>query len=139
MTYAEGFDQQGFFDYINSSDCLMNAKGTIARRHTCSSSWIHLIDVRVMQEIRFGDDQLIELTFDIENLGNMLNDDWGRVEGFVQPFNAPVVTASFAADENSASGYDRSQYVYSDFTLPVANVAKVPSVWKVQLGLRYRF
>ena len=143
VTYADGFDTAGFFDYINSSDCLSSAKGSIARRHTCESSWIHIFDVRFMQEIRIGDEQAIELTLDIENIGNMLNDDWGRVEGYDQPFNAPVVTAGFAANEWDADGnpigYDRSQYVYSDFTLPVPNVAKVPSVWKIQLGVRLRF
>jgi hypothetical protein len=96
-----------------------------------------------MQEIRFGDDQAVELTLDIENLGNMLNNDWGRVDGFVQPFNAPVVDAGFAqlpdTDGTSVDHYDHSQYVYSNFTKPVPTVAKVPSVWKIQLGLRYRF
>lgn len=143
VTYAPGFDKAGFFNYINSNSCLSGAKGTISRRHTCESSWIHLIDLRIMQEIRFGDDQRIELTFDIENLGNMINDDWGRVDGYVQPFNAPVVQASFAANQFDADGnpigYDYSQYVYSDFIEPVPVVAKQASAWKAQLGIRYRF
>lgn len=143
VTYTDDFDQQAFFDYINSNECLVAAKGSISRRHSCESSWIHIFDVRFMQEIQINDEQAIELTLDIENIGNMLNDDWGRVEGYVQPFNAPVVTASFAANQfdqdGQPIGYDRSQYVYSDFTLPVPNVAKVPSVWKIQLGVRVRF
>jgi hypothetical protein len=85
--------------------------------------------MRFMQEIQITDDQAIELTFDIENLGNLLNDDWGRVEGYVQPFNAPIVDVAIVGD----------QYEYSNFNKPEPNVAKVPSVWKVQLGLRYRF
>ena len=140
VTYAPGFDKAGFFNYIDSNDCL--ARGGISRRHSCESSWIHIFDVRFMQEVRFNDDQVLEFTLDIENVGNMINNDWGRVEGYVQPFNAPVVTASFAengVDANGNATYDYSKYVYSDFTLPVPNVAKVPSVWKIQLGVRFRF
>jgi outer membrane receptor for ferrienterochelin and colicin len=129
VTYADGFDSAGFFNYIDSNDCLKNAAGTISRRHSCTSGWINRIDVRFMQEIQITDDQAVELTLDIENLGNMLNDDWGRVEGYVQPFNAPVVDVAIVD----------GQYQYSNFNQPEPNVSKVPSVWKIQLGLRYRF
>jgi hypothetical protein len=82
-----------------------------------------------MQEIQISGEQAVELTLDIENLGNMLNDDWGRVEGYVQPFNAPIVDVAIVD----------GQYQYSNFNQPQPNVSKVPSVWKIQLGLRYRF
>ena len=129
VSYAEGFDQAGFSAYINSDDCLAGNAGTISRRHACTSTWINRIDLRFKQEIKITGDQAIELILDLENVGNMLNDDWGRAESYVQPFNAPVVDVAIVD----------GQYVYSNFTQPEPNVAKVPSVWKVQLGLRYRF
>jgi hypothetical protein len=82
-----------------------------------------------MQEIQITDDQAIEVILDLENIGNMLNDDWGRAESYNQPFNAPVVDVAI----------DGGQFVYSNFTQPVPGVAKIPSVWKVQLGVRYKF
>jgi outer membrane receptor protein involved in Fe transport len=129
VTYADGFDTTGFFDYIDANSCLKDAAGTISRRHACNSSWINRIDIRFMQEIQITDDQAIEVTFDIENLGNLLNNDWGRVEGYVQPFNAPVVDVAIVGDH----------YEYSNFNKPEPNVAKVASVWKMQLGVKYRF
>ncbi len=129
VSFANGFDTAAFFDYINSNDCLSGKGGTISRRHSCSSSWINRYDLRLLQEIKFGNDQVLEVIFDIENLANLINDDWGRVEGYVQPFNAPVVDATI----------ENGQYVYSNFTKPQPTVAKVPSVWKMQLGVRYRF
>jgi hypothetical protein len=145
VTYADGFDSAGFWSYVNQSACLSSSKGKISPRHGCDSSWIHRFDVRIMQEIQITDEQAVELTLDIENIGNMLNDGWGRAEGYVQPFNAPVVNAGFEpvihvdADGNEVVSYDYSHYVYSNFTKPTPTVAKVPSVWKIQLGLRYRF
>lgn len=129
VSFAPGFDTDGFFAYINSEDCLSDNAGSISRRHACTSSWINRFDLRLLQEVRITDEQSIEVIFDIENLGNLLNDDWGRVEGYVQPFNAPVVDVAIQGD----------QYVYSNFTKPEPTVAKIPSVWKVQLGVRYKF
>ncbi len=141
VSFAEGFDTAGFFDYIDSTSCLAGKRGEIVARHSCESSWIHVFDVRIKQEVQLFDNHSVELTLDIENFGNLLNDDWGRVESYVQPFNAPVVDASFAPimSNGEVTGYDYSQYVYSNFTQPMPIVRKVPSVWKVQLGVRYRF
>ncbi|WP_246261419.1 TonB-dependent receptor [Alteromonas ponticola] len=130
VSFAPGFDQAAFFSYIGDNDCLADNAGTISRRHACESSWINRIDVRFMQEIMITDEQAIEVIFDIENLGNLLNDDWGRAEGYVQPFNAPVVDVSIN---------DNGQYVYDNFSEPQPSVASVASVWKIQLGVRYKF
>ena len=129
VSFADGFDQDGFFSYINSEDCLAGNAGSISRRHGCESNWIHRFDVRFMQEVQITGDHALELILDLENIGNMLNDDWGRAESYTQPFNAPVVDVAI----------EGGQYVYSNFTQPQPNVAKVPSVWKVQLGIRYKF
>ncbi|MFT5311899.1 MAG: hypothetical protein ACI8Z9_000375, partial [Paraglaciecola sp.] len=129
VSYADGFDQAGFFAYLDSEDCLAGNAGSISRRHACTSNWIHRFDLRFLQEVQITGEHAVELILDLENIGNMLNDDWGRAESYNQPFNAPVVDVTIADD----------QYVYSNFTRPQPGVAKVPSVWKVQLGIRYRF
>lgn len=126
VAYADGFDKAAFFDYIDKS-CLSG--GSISKRHSCESDWIHRFDMHMMQEITITGDHKLELSLDIENLGNLLNDDWGRAESYVQPFNAPVVDVAI----------DNGQYVYSNFTKPEPTVAKIPSVWKAQFGIRYRF
>lgn len=128
VTYGNGFDKDGFFDYINSEDCLQG--GEISRRHACTSEWINRFDLRIMQEIVISGEHKLELSLDIENLGNLINSDWGRAESYVQPFNAPVVDVSINSN---------GQYVYDNFTKPTPTLAKIPSVWKAQLGIRYRF
>lgn len=127
VTYADGFDKTGFFDYINNTSCL--TPGSISQRHSCSSTWLNRLDLHVMQEFAITGEHKIEISFDIENLGNLLNNNWGRAESYNQPFNAPVIDVTI----------ENGQYVYSNFTKPTPTVAKIPSVWKAQLGLRYRF
>ena len=131
VTYAPGFDTDAFFAYINSTECLSSAAGTISRRHNCTSDWINRFDVRIAQQVMITDEQEIELTLDIENFGNMLNDNWGRVHGYVQPFNAPIVDVALTADG--------SQYIYDNFNAPTQTIKQVASVWKIQLGVTYRF
>jgi outer membrane receptor for ferrienterochelin and colicin len=129
VSYAADFDKDGFLNYIDSESCLGGSKGAISKRHSCEGSFINLFDIRFVQEIKFNNDHKIELIFDIENLGNLFNDDWGRVEGYNQPFNEAVVDATIVG----------GQYVYSNFTKPVQQIAKIPSVWKMQVGIRYVF
>ncbi|WP_199611114.1 TonB-dependent receptor [Flocculibacter collagenilyticus] len=128
VVFADGFDTEGFFNYINSQPCL-NA-GEISRRHACTSESIHRFDLQIAQEIKITEEQAVELYLNIENLGNLINDDWGRAESYIQPFNAPVVDVTIN---------DNGQYVYDNFTMPTPTVAKIPSVWKAQLGIRYKF
>lgn len=130
VTYAAGMDGQAFDDYIDSKSCLSEARGTVVGRNTCQNDWVHRWDIRISQEIKvFGDHSLL-LFFDIENIGNLINDDWGRYEEY--GFNTSTVASSIV---NGGS-----QYEYSGFNgAPSPAVYKIPSVWKAQLGLRYTF
>lgn len=127
VTYDSEATKTALLDYVDGESCL--TPGRISRRHSCTSEWITRFDLHLMQEIKVMEGHSLELTLDIENIGNMLNDDWGRAESYNQPFNAPVVDVTI----------ENNQYVYSNFTEPTPTVAKMPSVWKAQLGLRYRF
>jgi outer membrane receptor for ferrienterochelin and colicin len=130
VTYGDNIDAQTFNDYISGESCLSNARGGIVKRNTCQNDWVHRFDLRLSQEIKVKGDHAFLLFLDIENLGNLINDDWGRYEEY--PFNTPTVTANISDDG--------SQYVYSNFTAaPGKAVYKIPSVWKAQLGFRYSF
>lgn len=116
--------------FINNDSCLSDARGSIIGRHACTSDWIHRLDLRFMQELKLpGWNHSLEFTFDIENLTNLIDSDWGRQQSFLQPFNAPVVDVAI----------DNDQYVFSNFRAPNETVSTIPSVWKMQLGVRYRF
>jgi len=118
-------------NFINTEGCLSDARGSIIDRHACRTRWVNRLDLHFLQEIALpGWDHRLELTFDIENLTNLIDNDWGRQSSFLQPFNAPVVDVAIN---------DQGQYVYSNFREPVETVSTIPSVWKMQFGIRYRF
>lgn len=115
--------------FISSDDCLNDARGGIINRHACDSGFYHRFDVRFMQEIKISGDHKIELYLDIENFGNLLNNDWGRIEQYNYFFVAPLVDASIVD----------GQYQYTNFDVPEKTLLEVPSLWKAQLGIRYKF
>jgi hypothetical protein len=132
VTYDAGFDQQAFFAYLDESG-LSKYAGRIAPRNAMTSSWWHKYDIRVEQELPgFNPEHHFAAFFLIENVGNLLNDDWGvlKEQGF--PRNQAVVQV----DESTGSG----PYVYQNFFSPApqGRVADA-SLWEIRFGVSYNF
>ncbi|MFK8032424.1 MAG: TonB-dependent receptor [Gammaproteobacteria bacterium] len=120
---------------------LEGSRGQILSRNHGTTRGSTRIDMRIQQEIGFGDlpifgQSKVDLYFDVENLGNLLNDEWGRVEQVGFPFN-------FVATDVELN--DQGQYVYStrndDYSNAIepANVFTLPSLYKIQLGFKVSF
>jgi hypothetical protein len=124
--------QQAFFDYINSSELAQYAGG-IAARNGDNSRWSTIFDVRIQQELpAFSEDHSFKVFLDIENFGNLLNDDWGRIERTRYEYARKVVAAKIVG----------GQYEYFNLNNPgrIQNLETLSqSVWQVQLGLKYDF
>lgn len=124
--------QQAFFDYINSSE-LAQYKGGIAPRNNDNSAWTSIFDVRIQQELpALYEDHKLMLFLDIENFGNLLNSDWGRIERTRYEYERDVVSASIV----------NGQYEFFNLNSPssIANLEVLQqSVWQVQIGFKYDF
>lgn len=110
-------------------------RGQIAPRNGFNSPWVTTADLQLRQELPgFFSGHKAMVTFDILNVANLLNKDWGRFEQVGFPFNVGVV---------QATGVDTAtnRYIYSgnvgSKTLALSPVAQ--SVWRMQLGVRYQF
>lgn len=124
--------QQAFIDYINGSE-LAQYKGGIAARNGDNSPWSTVVDLRIQQELpAFNPNHTFRVFLDIENLGNLLNDDWGRIERTRYEYERDVVSARI----------NNGQYEYlrleSDRSIKNLEVLS-QSVWQLQIGLKYDF
>ncbi len=126
--------------YINSESCLNSYRGSVAPRNSCKASWSNIINLRLMQEIGVWGNNKLDLILDVENLGNLINSEWGRLESYSAPSNVAPAIVSISEDG--------SQYVLSPTTSGVVSadtvvarpaIARLPSVYRIQLGLRLRF
>jgi hypothetical protein len=132
VVFDPGFDQAAFFDYLEQSG-LNDYAGKIAPRNSLNSAWWQKYDIKVEQELPgFMPEHNFAAFFIIENVGNLLNDDWGvlREQGF--PRNLQLVEFDIDPVTN--------QYLYNAFRTPApqGRVADA-SLWEVRFGVSYDF
>ncbi|QKG53307.1 hypothetical protein [Hymenobacter sp. BRD67] len=124
--------------FIQNDPYLSSHRGQVVERFGARLPWTHEVDLRVAQEIFFtagGKRNSLQITFDIFNLGNLLNNNWGRQ--YVVSNNAVELLKVESTNVNAQptfslpSAYGNSGRSY-DF-------ASFGSRWQGQLGIRYSF
>jgi hypothetical protein len=140
VVFAGGAAEEArFWTYVNRFPELRNAKGKVVSRNGSYAPFTNNFDLRISQEVPglFGKHKGV-ISFDIQNLGNLLDDRWGRVEeiGFQ---SAGGAARSFV----NYKGLDANgKYVYSMMTTPeelITRQARGESQWAFQVTLRYEF
>ncbi|MDC8832245.1 TonB-dependent receptor [Alteromonas gilva] len=129
VVYGPDFDLDAFNAFVASEGL---SRGKIAERNGSYGDWWTKVDVRISQELpAFSESHRASAFLVIENLGNLLNDDWGvlRQGNFV---SESVVGASI--NENG-------QYVYEEFlgSDQRESFSTAASLWEVRVGVNYRF
>jgi len=127
--------------FVSNNRCLKNKRGSIVKRNGCETGWVNIFSLRLQQEIQVGD-TAFDLFLDIENLGNLINDDWGRVDSYTAPSN--VAPVNVAIDSSGATPV----YVYTptasyqgtpDTVVSKPAIARIASAYRLQLGVKFRF
>ena len=163
VAYASGFDQQGFFDFVEENGI---PTGQIHEPYSETSSWNQRWDFRFQQELpglpyvgKFVGDNNFKLVFDIENFLNLIDSDWGTFQD--GPFfgQAAIVQADLvSAADVAANGIDAANaltgdtprttcqaagdclYRFNQFDGdPTSFVSPEDSVWEMRLSLEYNF
>ncbi|MBT8100988.1 MAG: TonB-dependent receptor, partial [Gammaproteobacteria bacterium] len=125
-------------EFISSKGCLDRRRGQIMQRNACRTSSINILSLRLSQEISLWNDNKLELILDIENFGNLLNDDWGRVESYSAPSNVALAGVTIAAGQYVYSPVSAAQ-VSPETIAPAPAIARLPSVYRIQFGAKFRF
>ena len=124
--------------FIDTNSCLAGRRGQIAVRNSCRTGFTNIVSVRLAQEINFGSDYNLELILDIENFGNLLNDDWGRVDSYSAPSNIALANVTIAGGQYVYASVSGAQ-VSPQTIAPQPAIARLPSVYRVQFGVKFRF
>ena len=128
-------------EFIESESCLAGARGSIVTRNNCETDWVNVFSIRLQQEIKLGR-TAFDVMLDIENVGNLLNSDWGRVDSYtapsmVAPVNVSIPVAGGPYLYEPGLSYDPT--VGAASVIPSPEIASLPSVYRIQLGVRFRF
>jgi len=127
--------------YIKQDKYLNENRGKYAERNGSRLPWENLIDLKIAQDI-FTDigsrRNTLQITFDIYNLGNMINSDWGRINYANYYENIRLIDfEGFQADGTTPTfEFNRPK---NDAPWNVDDSGIRSSRWQAQLGFRYIF
>jgi hypothetical protein len=142
-------------NFINQDKYLKSHRGQVAERNAVVLPYYKHLDLNITQDLylKTGTTKhTLRLSFDIINVGNLLNKNWGIGKIFSTPFNTSQNAASFLKYEglvNTAGdpnfGKPRFSFPYQDaatktpFTNSWQDNTSTFSRWQGQIGIRYLF
>lgn len=119
--------------FIESVECLRDARGSVVERNACRQPWSNRFDVRVAQTLPTFRGQSAQLTVDILNFGNLLSNEWGR--------NEFVLNQADQALRMSSATTVNGRVLMGAFA-PRTNIFQVSDLgsrYQIQAGIRYSF
>lgn len=126
---------------IDANPILKQYQGSILPRNELREPWRNQVDVRFTQKLPAFSDHTIEFTWDIQNILNLFNSEWGLVRYVnFQSYNL------FGLGTVGGSPFDEQGRLRMTYTEPTTNgqsgvyiTDNFFSRWRMQLGLRYNF
>ncbi|MDZ7769197.1 MAG: carboxypeptidase regulatory-like domain-containing protein [Woeseiaceae bacterium] len=128
VVFDPGFDTTEFFNWVNRE----GLGAGLQERNAQHAGWSNRIDLRMDQEFpAFVGDAKGRVFLKVYNLGNMLNDDWGK-QVDAQFFSVQVV--------NSSVDPVTGQYIFESFSdRSVEDLLESRTLWEVRLGVEIDF
>jgi hypothetical protein len=149
QTYTAAQQWADLDNLISNDKYLSKRKGQYAERNGLHTPWNHELDMKLMHEFKLGKlkKQSIQLSFDMFNLLNLINNDWGHIYFVTNVNNYTVNLLTFVKDANNvAVGKPSSGYLPTyNFNRPTGlsghyyTVDPLNSRWQGQFGIKYSF
>lgn len=145
-TPAQIYEQLNAF--IEQDPYLKKHRGEFAQRNGARTPWSHIFDLHLAQDFFVsagGKRHNLQLTFDVFNVGNLLNKNWGLIKlPSITTAQLPATLSgsilTFRGFESPATSNGRSRATYS-YTPVNGSFVNAPfdSRWRGQIGARYSF
>ncbi|MEL6657115.1 MAG: TonB-dependent receptor [Bacteroidota bacterium] len=126
---AQDAQRQALEAFIQQDEYLNGIRGGYAEKYDILSPWYSRWDVRVLQDYILPNQNVVQVSLDMLNIGNFVNSNWG-VRQF--PTNTQPIGVS-VADGTPTYSFDTN--LQNTFT----NDFSLGSRWQLQVGLRYIF
>jgi hypothetical protein len=131
MQFSGAGQAEAFNTYIQQDDYLSGRRGQYVERYGALAPWRSRWDVKVLQDIKVSKDNVLQLSLDILNVGNLLNSNWGVVQQprNLQPVGVTVdpttLVPTYTFDPNLTETFSANTNLLSR--------------WQAQVGVRYIF
>ena len=144
--------EAAFWNYMQTQPRLLAHHGEYAPENGFRAGFVNTFDVRLTQELPgFFDGHKSQVWVDIQNVGNLLDKDWGHIIDYGFNANLPVASLVGICKVGCPAGMT-GKYVYgyrSGTEFGQATAIGLPtnadtqtngvSQWSVQVGFKYEF
>ncbi|GGD24333.1 TonB-dependent receptor [Hyunsoonleella pacifica] len=121
--------------FIESDPYLRERRGQVAERNGARTPWNHELDMKLEYGLQLKNGNAISLSFDMLNVFNFINKDWGRLVFVPNVVNSSFSLLDFRGIENNEPQF---QFNIPDGTTPYVTDL-FNSRWRAQLGVKYSF
>ncbi len=137
-TAPNGPNEQAFWSVVNNYSELSGAKGSVVKRNASFAPFTNQFDMRISQELPgFVAGHKAVVSFDILNVGNLLNKKWGRIEEVAfQSAGGPARSFVYYGGLDAQGRYIYNVGPTEDY---VTRQNKGESQWAVQATVKYQF
>lgn len=144
--------------FIEGDKYLKDHRGQYAERNALRTPWNHELDMKLMHEFKISKtdkSKSLQLSFDVFNVLNLLNNDWGHITFVTNVNNYTVNLLTFAVDPTNTNpanpngipiGKPSSGYLPAfTFNKPTGlnghyyTVDPINSRWQGQIGVKLNF
>jgi hypothetical protein len=142
---------QAFENFISSTACLNEQRGTIMTRNSCRNPWVNQVDISLAQSLgKIGPRALqnLQVRLDVINFGNLLNKNWGRQAFSDQGSTCGQICSATIVLQHTGFAAPAGQTLSAANALPIVtyntgytafNTNNIASLYTMQLSMRYSF
>lgn len=117
--------------FIEQDPYLSEHRGKIAKRNGLLNPWFNNIDLKINNEFLLSE-RKVEVSFDIMNLANLLNSEWG-----VRKIANPLALSPLTLDSWNAAG--EPVFSFNGVEKTFVDDFSEFSRWRMQIGVRISF
>ena len=133
-----------FWKLINNDTYLKKHIGEYARANDARMPWVNRFDLRVAQNFNMANllgskhnNETLQLSVDIMNVGNLINNSWGVTETPSACNNGKLLT--YVGTENGYPVYQMATYKGELIAKTFEPLKSTTNCWYLQLGLKLIF
>ena len=134
MNFSSKADKLKFKDWIENDEYASEHRGEFAERNSNLAPWENQFDLHIAQDFFYLKNRgsKISLVFDILNVANLLNHDWGTC--YSNTTACQILRVDAVKDDKAGNKY--GVFSFAGQGMQINNIA---SRWHMQLGLRVTF
>ena len=132
-----------FWNFINQDPYLKKHKGEYAEAYAAKMPWINRFDIKISEDFKIKagkSTNILQISFDILNVGNLLNHSWGVTKNAAPANNGRILNYEGVNDQmvpTYSLYYNKAENALP--TESFANYNDSSNCWQLQVGVRYIF